>query len=376
MGSYAFAPQSVIAPLAGLDVVWNTISAPCTLGEKLTPLLVCGCILIGSGATGTSVFGAKEEDEYTPQKIKDTLFRWIVFAYCVVLVLWLAFNILFLMPRSAAPKGEPFETGDTLRGLSLGMTAGSIAGNMFCVKAFVEVLQASIRDGRADYWADWLPYVLLCGAVFFATTNLIFLTKAMREYEALFMGAVFEGSLIVAACIIGCVVFSELDGLESWEIVLYWLSVVGIIAGIGLVAKGCADQEKLKDESNMEVAVVTPATEGIVLGVELNEKEVSAVVTPNSNSGGLAAPQTLAPPLPRSGTPDSGASPCSGTPGSHLGDQGERRRSRKMSVSSNPFRGVPLVLADDHPLTSVRKSVTPMGNSPGAKEDEKGTAWG
>jgi hypothetical protein len=37
--------------------------------------------------------------------------------------------------------------GERLRGLSIGMLAGSLAGNVFCLKGFVELLQVSIADG-------------------------------------------------------------------------------------------------------------------------------------------------------------------------------------------------------------------------------------
>jgi len=242
MSSYAFAPQGIIAPLSGLDVVWNTLSAPWTLGESLNRTLVAGCALICAGATATTFFHSHSDKEYTPEMLREVFMRWQLLAYLACLGLWLGFNVLVLMRRSAAPKGEPFKTGDVIRGLSLGMTAGSIAGNMFCVKAFVEIVQASIQYGRGDYWADWLPYVLLIGAVFFATSNLYFLTKAMREYEALFMGAVFEGSIITAACISGSVVFDELAGQEPWQICLYWLAVLVIVAGIATVCRGCTQQ--------------------------------------------------------------------------------------------------------------------------------------
>lgn len=314
MASYAFAPQSIIAPLGGLDVVWNTVSAPCTLGETLTPMLIFGCLLIAGGATATSIFGSHEESEYTPELLKDKLFRWEVFGYCIALALWLVFNILILIPRSAAPKGELFATGDKIRGLSLGMTAGSIAGNMFCVKAFVEVVQASIRDNEGEYWADWLPYVLLVGAVFFATSNLYFLTKAMREYEALFMGAIFEGSLIVAACVSGCVVFSEMDGLAAWEVCLYWLAVLVIVAGIMLVALGCAEQEKTR-----EVVDATVDEKKVQV-----HKEIDIVVKV------VGVDQVIA------DTELGAATPTAATPVS---------RSVSKTSNSNPFRGVPLPVA-------------------------------
>ena len=61
----------------------------------------------------------------------------------------------------------------------------------------------------------------------------------MREYEALFMGAVFEGSLIVCAAVSGMVVFSELEDLDWYQIAIYFSALAGIVLGILLVAVGC-----------------------------------------------------------------------------------------------------------------------------------------
>jgi hypothetical protein len=49
MSSTAFAPSSLIAPVTGTDIIWNVVLAPCTLGEKLTPLRVVGCLFIAGG---------------------------------------------------------------------------------------------------------------------------------------------------------------------------------------------------------------------------------------------------------------------------------------------------------------------------------------
>lgn len=248
MMSYMFAPQSLIAPLGGLDVVWNTLIAPCTLGEKLNKTVVFGVCLIAGGATGTSFFGNHEDKEYNLELVEKIFIRKTVLFYLVCLSLWLLFHILVLQPRSSAPKGEPWAPGDPIRGLSLGLTAGSIAGNMFCVKAFIELVQASIRDEESEIWAHWLPYTILLGAILFAVTNLIFLTKAMREYAALFMGAVFEGSLITSACVSGIVVFSDLEALETYQICLYFLALSCIVAGIFTVAMGCYRPEEAEAE--------------------------------------------------------------------------------------------------------------------------------
>mmetsp|Transcript_60899 Transcript_60899/g.117373 ORF Transcript_60899/g.117373 Transcript_60899/m.117373 type:complete len:502 (-) Transcript_60899:223-1728(-) len=254
MGSYAFAPQSIIAPLGALDVVWNTLTAPFTLGETLTLRLSLGCCVIVAGALTSSLVGPHDPGDWDLEAMQKILLRPAVGYYLVAFTCWLVFNIVVLMPRSAAPPDKPWAPGNHVRGLSLGMTAGSIAGNMFCVKAFVEMCQASIRDGRPDYWTHWFPYGLFAGALMFAFSNLYFLTKAMREYEALFMGAVFEGSLIISACISGVVVFAELEFIALWQIAVYWAAIVGIVIGIWMVSCGSrSPQEKEEKAKDMDL---------------------------------------------------------------------------------------------------------------------------
>lgn len=260
MASYAFAPQSLIAPLGGLDVVWNTLSAPFTLGETLTKTVVLGVAMIAGGATGTSFFGNKDDKVYTTAMIKDTLARWQVLVYMIVLLIWLAFNILVLQKRSANPKGEPWATGDPIRGLSLGMTAGSISGNMFCVKGFIELVEASIRDEDSSIWADYLPYILLVGAIVFAVCNVFFLDKATRQYNALFMGAVFEGSLIVCAAVSGIIVYSDLDHVEWSSRILYFSCLGCIVAGVLIVAHASSKDHLEELQTQCDIAIcATPS---------------------------------------------------------------------------------------------------------------------
>jgi len=283
MLSYTFAPQSLIAPLGGLDVVWNTILAPVTLGEKLSPLKMLGAFIIAAGATSTSLFGNHDDKDYTLEIVQDTFISRRILIYLGVLILWLLFNILVLQPRSASPKGEPWEPGDPVRGLSLALTAGTLSGNMFCVKGFMELVQASFRDeDGGEVWAHWLPYALLLGAVFFAISNVVFLGKAMKQYEALFMGAVFEGALIVCACISGIVVWKDLENMEWYSILLYFLALLAIVVGIGVVTAGCwVTDQATKDESGAVAVQLSEESEDIG---EKAKGESSAEVRARSDS--------------------------------------------------------------------------------------------
>mmetsp|Transcript_53500 Transcript_53500/g.120571 ORF Transcript_53500/g.120571 Transcript_53500/m.120571 type:complete len:393 (-) Transcript_53500:137-1315(-) len=226
MAAYSFAAQSLIAPFGGLDVVWNAFLAPCILKEQLTRRRSIGCGLIVVGTALCGVFGNHEDSEYTLEYIEYTLVNVRVLIYALVFVVWFLINRFFLMR---------FPQGSAVRGVSLGCTAGTIAGNMFCVKAAIELIQRSIHEQEGEIWLHWLPYVLLLGAVFFALTNVVYMTRGLLEYEALFMVTIYEGSMIVSGCVSGAVVLMDLRGLEAWRVFLYSLGVVIIVLGMYVI---------------------------------------------------------------------------------------------------------------------------------------------
>lgn len=226
MAAYSFAPQSLIAPFGGLDVVWNAMSAPYLLQEKLTLRRALGCILICVGTATAGAVGSHDDPVYTVEYLEDLLLAPRIPIYLIAFFLWFLLNVCCLQRR---PRGSP------IRGISLGMTAGTIAGNMFCVKAAVEIIQFSINENTAKPWASPLTYIMLFGAAFFAISNVKYMTQGLQEYEALFMVTVYEGSMIVSGCVSGSIVMLDLKDLEAWRIAVYWLAVMLIVTGMVVV---------------------------------------------------------------------------------------------------------------------------------------------
>lgn len=226
MAAYSFAAQSLIAPFGGLDVVWNALLAPVTLDEKLTPRRAAGCALILLGATMAGCFGNHTEAQYSIDYLEETFVNVRVLAYALIFFAWFLLNRFVLMRR---------EVGSVTRGISLGCTAGTIAGNMVCVKAAIELIQLSIHEQDSNVWLHWLPYVSLVGAAFFALTNVVYLTKGLQEYEALFMVTIYEGSMIISGCVSGAVVLLEMRDVEFWRVGLYSLSVLIVISGMYVI---------------------------------------------------------------------------------------------------------------------------------------------
>jgi len=247
MASYGFAAQSMIAPFAGTDIVANMLLAPFTLNEKWTRTRVGGAIFVATGTIMTAFFGPQEDQAYSRDKIEEILFSWRVLIYLICIAAFVSGNIVFYRRRPP---------GDTLRGLSLGILSGTLAGNMFCVKATVELIKAAARDG-IEVWAHWVPWVCLVGAALFALSNLKFMEQGMREQEALLMGTLYEGSLVLSGCASGSIVLQELEHRTSREISLALVSMAVIFTGIcilwfgelKLAASKASDDVKADDSS-------------------------------------------------------------------------------------------------------------------------------
>jgi len=260
MAAYSFAPQSLIAPFCGLDVVWNAALAPYILREKLTRARALGCFIIVIGTTFAGVFGNHVESEYTLEYLEDLLIKPRVAIYLGCFLVWFLLNRFFFMR---------FPAGSVVRGISLGLTAGTVAGNMFCVKAAMELIQRSISGPDPSIWLHWLPYVVLAGAVFFAVSTVFYMTAGLQEFEALFMVTIFEGSGIVSGCFSGSIVLLDMNGLEAWRVGMYWSGVGIIVIGMYVIF-----QDEAKQGSSLLSGTAS---------IQLNTEQLDAVASSRSS---------------------------------------------------------------------------------------------
>eukprot|EP00929_Paragymnodinium_shiwhaense_P015841 TRINITY_DN123937_c0_g1_i1.p1 TRINITY_DN123937_c0_g1~~TRINITY_DN123937_c0_g1_i1.p1 ORF type:complete len:297 (-),score=43.99 TRINITY_DN123937_c0_g1_i1:184-1074(-) len=240
--SLSFAPQSMIAPFGGFDIVWNVLIAPFTLGEKLTGRRLVSVVLIFLGSFLSVVLTTPEKagEDFTLEVLQALLLRGRTAAYLVCFGLWYGLNIYGLMPQSK---------GSVTRGFSLGATAGSLAGNVFCLKALVELIKVTVETRSFDAWTNWLSYAVLAGALFFAISNIAYMTKGLQEYEAIFMVTIFKGAMLISNAASALVVLGERDEEPFEKLALYLfciaLVIVGMYVGVSSEAGfGKAEEEK------------------------------------------------------------------------------------------------------------------------------------
>lgn len=138
--------------LVGLDTCWNALLAPYTLGETLTFRRALGVIVILLGTICSALFANHDDTTWTVVGLENVLLTYRTFWYIVIFFSFTGFNYTAAM---SSPKGS------YRRGLALGLMAGSLAGNMWCVKATMSLLAESISHGAFT----WMEISFACACI-------------------------------------------------------------------------------------------------------------------------------------------------------------------------------------------------------------------
>jgi len=233
VAAYGQAPQTLLAPLSGLDVLWNILLVPHTLGERPSATQMNGCFMLVVGTALTVVGGPHTELQYTSAVVRDRLVTTSALIYIVVELFLIGLGAFYVRRRPA---------GDQRRGLVLGCVAGGIGGNLFCMKAAASLISAYWDKGLLgllDVWtAGPMPIIVAFTAGLIGLSSACLLTMAMREFEATMMVATYEGAFVISGCASGVAVLGELDSLPPSRVLLYTIGVFVVIGGV-LAAQQC-----------------------------------------------------------------------------------------------------------------------------------------
>lgn len=170
-----------------------------------------------------------DEEVWTLERAEEILLRWTVLVYGLIFTMWFFFNMWL---RKRSPKDS------VLHGFSLGATAGSMAGNMWCTRVAAVFASDCASAHKCSPWGHWLPWTLLSGALFFAVANIPYMTQGTRKYESLFMVTVFQGSNIVSNSLSSLIILREMDSAPCWKLIGYTGCIVVMMVCLGIPVSG------------------------------------------------------------------------------------------------------------------------------------------
>jgi len=273
--AYAFAPQTIIAPFASLDVTFNALSSPFSMkfqNQNITWHYYLSAFLVTGGASCAALFAEHSEGVLSCEELVSVQLRFPALLYYAVEIATIAALIISL------------RSDGTHRVLVMAVVAGLLMGNTFLLKGFVDLVRNALDTGDWSAFANAtplvvVPYLLLGSYIACALLGNYCMTKALGSGGVGYVVTVFEGSHIVFSCLSGAVVMREMARSDWYDWVLYWQSVALIILGL-LFAQRSSQEKGLiaKDVSPGASELSSDSKQGLIadeVRLEAGDAQVS-----------------------------------------------------------------------------------------------------
>ncbi|RQM19041.1 hypothetical protein B5M09_013440 [Aphanomyces astaci] len=233
--AFGMAPQTLLAPLAALSLVWNMFIAPFFHKEKVTRRNLVATAIIFVGVTITVIFAGHS----TPTYDLDDL---ILLYQTPVMYAYITCVVLFLLTMFAATRyietNHVYEDG-FFHIVCYGGIAGTFGGqSVLLAKSTVELLKSAIWGDGADAFAHVTTYVIIAGLVTCLLCQISFLNGGLKRFDALVVIPVYQSFWILMSVLGGIMYFEEYVSMTSVEKYMFTAGGVITISGIVYLLQG------------------------------------------------------------------------------------------------------------------------------------------
>ena len=154
----ACAPQTFLAPLGALSLVWNIILAPKFHGERVTRRNLWATVIIFVGVTSTVIFSTHVTPKY---RLDDILYLFTQAVFIVYAVsIGLALTGLYMLAKYIEKHDVPWSLTHCV---CYGGLAGIFGGqSVMLAKSVVEPVKSALFEG-GDAFSHFPTYLLVAG---------------------------------------------------------------------------------------------------------------------------------------------------------------------------------------------------------------------
>ena len=266
--AFGLAPQSLLAPLAALSLVYNLGMASYMLGEKYTRQDLYATLTIFLG-TGISVSNAPHEEiEYNLQDLlelwnKDRMFYYSI---CIPLVLLFHYLLVFftehpnhvLTPSFFRVSGKSTSQGGRsswkqrivgfLRMAGYCGFAGTIGGqSLLFAKSVVELIKSAFKGSDA-FW-HYQTYFIIVMLALCLVLQVHFLNGGLKFFDSLYVIPVYQSYWILAGVIGGLVYFGEWEAMTPYESRMFLFGIVVTFCGLYILTRKESPENSARRQS-------------------------------------------------------------------------------------------------------------------------------
>uniref|UniRef100_A0A7S2RVY4 FZ domain-containing protein n=1 Tax=Mucochytrium quahogii TaxID=96639 RepID=A0A7S2RVY4_9STRA len=235
--AFGLAPQSLLAPLAALSLVWNMIAAPCFLKEKLNLQQIVATFIIFAGAVITVVFSNHTSPVYTLDVLVSLYLRTPMIIYTCIVPLFILGHILILeISEHLPPEKREKPMWRRLNMMGYAGTAGTTGGqSILFAKSTVELFKSAI-SGAPGIGRSAETYLIISGMILCLLIQITYLNGGLSYHEALTIVPVYQAYWIVSGVIGGLVYFDEIRMFTPLMMGMFCFGILTTIGGVCYLA--------------------------------------------------------------------------------------------------------------------------------------------
>mmetsp|Transcript_12156 Transcript_12156/g.19759 ORF Transcript_12156/g.19759 Transcript_12156/m.19759 type:complete len:428 (-) Transcript_12156:85-1368(-) len=232
--AFGLAPQSLLAPLGALSLVWNLFMSSFLLDEQYNRNDIGAVILIFIGTGITVIYSNHTEKSYSLQELRDLYYKPRMYAYFFFVPALLALHYAMLdQPPKKNLRGTFWKLVELVGWCGFaGITGGQ---SILFAKSTVELLKdASHGD---DVFLHLDTYIIIAMMTICLFTQISFINGAMKRFDQLYVMPIYQSYWILSGVVGGLVYFGEWEDFTPFQINMFIFGTLITFVGLYVLTK-------------------------------------------------------------------------------------------------------------------------------------------
>eukprot|EP00697_Spironema_sp_BW2_P009448 gnl/Spiro4/24315_TR12078_c0_g1_i1.p1 gnl/Spiro4/24315_TR12078_c0_g1~~gnl/Spiro4/24315_TR12078_c0_g1_i1.p1 ORF type:complete len:599 (+),score=138.18 gnl/Spiro4/24315_TR12078_c0_g1_i1:90-1886(+) len=240
-----FAPQSLLAPLGFVGLAVNPVFSVWLNGEKFTYWDLGGTILVVAGATLTTVFGSRQQEDYTLQDLLSFYGRpqFIIYICITAALVVTQYLMIKQTTKDILQNGITYVSDVKLKILRFNYASigGVIGGQTILMgKSFAEMIKTTASGD--NQMASPIPYLFLVVLGTCAFMQIHFTNTGLQYFDAMYVVPVFLVAFTMFSILGGAIYFNEMQQFTAIQWSMYIFGTIVTVVGVFVFSQRVTQQ--------------------------------------------------------------------------------------------------------------------------------------
>eukprot|EP00475_Leptophrys_vorax_P000594 TRINITY_DN1032_c0_g1_i2.p1 TRINITY_DN1032_c0_g1~~TRINITY_DN1032_c0_g1_i2.p1 ORF type:complete len:435 (-),score=106.79 TRINITY_DN1032_c0_g1_i2:332-1636(-) len=253
----ALAPQSIVAPLGSLTLVFNIFFARWMHHERITPLGIMATAFIVLGSVVTVSFASHKDESFLPEHLFDLYFtqRFIIYASIVIFLVSFFWRVAASWSAEADRNSTIEEESWKFHYFKLLVSglSGMIGAHSILFAKFTAEL---IADDVLVLFSHLMGYLTLVGLGVTIWAQIKWLNEGIKRFDSIYVLPVAKAFWVFFSVVSGLITFAEYRELTVMEALMFCVGIGFVITGVCIFSQAKTSEPVSTLEGTVDLEVL------------------------------------------------------------------------------------------------------------------------